>query len=247
MALTAEDNRRPVNSAVVLQDSPNGGTVASGRRPLPGSVRRDTLPTLAIAVMAAIGVAAAIAHIRHTEADLGGCVPQFGIERAAGVWESVNPDGAPNWVLSPTGARDIGRAQLPDTGTVRYEASLMSPTFVVPARGADLEFHQRRAYSWANTVGVLEVAIDGGPFLDIAAAGGTFSAGAYDGRSLAGNPLGFRSAWAAAPDLYTLTRVSLPSAANGKSARLRFRIGSAGTGDALPGWSLDNIHCAFGN
>jgi hypothetical protein len=246
MALTAEDNSRPVNSAVALRNSPNGGTTAPGQRRRPLSVRRDTLPTLTIAVMVAIGVAAAIAHIRQTEAELGACVPQFVAGRAGGGWESVNTDGAPNWVLSPAGAGDIGRAQLPDAGTLRYEASLLSPIFAVPARGADLEFHQRRTYSWANTVGVLEVAIDGGPFEDIVAAGGTFRAGAYDGRSLAGNPLGFRWAWAAAPELYTLTRVSLPSAANGKSARLRFRMGSAGTGDVLPGWSLDNIHCTFG-
>jgi len=240
MALTAEDNSRPVSSAATPGGSPNHAAVGSG------SVRRDVVPTLAIAVMAAIGVAAAIAHIRRGETELGACVPQFGIESATGGWKGVSSVGAANWVLSPTRAGDIGRAQLPDAGTARYDALLLSPGFVVPARGADLEFRQRRAYSWANTVGVLEIAIDGGQFEDIASAGGTFKAGAYDGRSLSSNPLGFRSAWAAAPDLYTLTRVSLPSAANGKSVRLRFRIGSAGTGDALPGWSLDDIHCTFG-
>jgi len=133
-----------------------------------------------------------------------------------------------------------------DSGSTRYEASLSSPSFLVPAHGADVEFHQRRAYSWANTMGVLEVAIDGGPFEDIAAAGGTFSVGAYDGRSLPGNPLGFRAAWAAAPDTDILTRFTLPHAADGKPVRLRFRIGSAGTGDALPGWSLFDIHCLLG-
>jgi hypothetical protein len=240
MALTAEDTHHAANPGTTVPDVRTAESVNAGRQRSLRSLRRDTWSMIVIGVMAAIGVAGSIVHARRSAAELGACIPQFG---SGDVWEGANLAGGPGWVLSSAGASGGGRAQVADSGSARYEASLSSPSFIVPAHGADIEFHQRRAYSWANTMGVIEVAIDDGPFEDIAAAGGTFSAGAYDGRSLAGNPLGFRSAWGAAPDTDTLTRFTLPPAANGKPVRLRFRIGSAGTGDALPGWSLDDIHC----
>jgi len=243
MVSTVEDTRHAANPGTTAPDVRTAGSVNAGRQRSLRSLRRDTLSMIVIGIMAAIGVAGTIMHARRNAAELGACITQFNAERSGGVWESANPGDGPNWILPSAGARGSGRAQVPDSGSTRYEASLSSPSFLVPALGAEVEFHQRRAYSWANTMGVLEVAIDGGPFEDIAAAGGTFSVGAYDGRSLPGNPLGFRAAWAAAPDTDTVTRFRLPQAANGKPVRLRFRIGSAGTGDALPGWSLSDIHC----
>ncbi len=162
-------------------------------------------------------------------------------------WQPATAAGGPTWSLASASAADMSAARVEDFGTKRYEATLTSPPFSVPANGLSLEFQQRRAYSWANTVGVLEIAVDVGPFIDIIDAGGSFLAGAYDGRSLLGNPLGFRNAWAAQPDTDLTTRVKLPDSAKGKHARLRFRIGSAGTGDVLPGWSLGALRCQAGS
>jgi hypothetical protein len=208
------------------------------------SWRRNGWTLAALLVSAVIAAMASLLHARWSAAELGACVPPFGLERDGG-WESDNAGDGPRWALGGD-ATTVNRAQVADPGTRRYESALLSPGFSVPARGAGLQFQQRRAYSWANTMGVLEIAIDGGAFVDIASAGGTFMAGGYDSRSLPGNPLGFRAAWAAAPNDDTLTRISLPPAANGKSVRLRFRLGSAGTGDVLPGWSLGDIRCTFG-
>lgn len=188
------------------------------------------------------GILASAWHLRPASAQFGACVAQFG-SNEPGDWRDAGASEAPRWMLQ-TGSHGTQTAHIVDAGTQRYDAALSSPSFVVPQRGALIEFTQHRAYSWANTVGVLEIAVDGGAFDDVVAAGGRFLAGGYDGRSLPANPIGSRPAWAAAPDADTLTRVVLPPSANGKAVRLRFRIGSAGTGDSLPGWYLDDIHCA---
>lgn len=188
------------------------------------------------------GIAAWAWHLRPANAQFGACVAQFGSVET-GDWHNAGASDAPRWVLQ-AGSGGQQAAHIVDAGTQRYDAALSSPSFVVPQRGALIEFTQHRAYSWANTVGVLEIAVGDGAFADVVVAGGRFLAGGYDGRSLPANPLGSRPAWAAAPDADTLTRVMLPPSANGKAVRLRFRIGSAGTGDSLPGWYLDDIHCA---
>jgi hypothetical protein len=198
-----------------------------------------------LALTVVIAAMASILHARRTAAELDACVPPFD-GRADGGWESESAADGPQWALTSSSLGTANHAQVADVGARRYDARLLSPNFNVPGHGADLEFHQHRVYSWANTMGVLEIAIDGGPFVDITTAGGAFSAGGYDSRSLPGNPLGFRAAWAAATNQDTLTRISLPSSADGRTARLRFRLGSAGTGDVLPGWSLDGIRCTLG-
>jgi len=196
----------------------------------------------AVILLGAIGLAW---HLRQADAEFGTCVPGFGATGKEGGWQNAGAPEAPAWEHDfGAGNAQSGHAHVLDNGTLRYDVALLSPPFVVPARGARLEFRQRRAYSWANTMGVLEIAIADGPFADIETAGGTFLDGAYDSRSLSGNPLGIRPAWAAAPEADTLTRIGLPAAANGRPARLRFRLGSAGTGDVQPGWYLDGIRCA---
>lgn len=179
--------------------------------------------------------------------DLAGCSENFDAIAAPALppgWRSNGSAVADGW--STEGADSDSRpnaAHLADHGAHRYEATLLSPIFDVPAHGALLRFRQRRAYSWANTVGVLDIAIDGQGFTDITAAGGQFIEGAYDGRSFASNPLGPRRAWLARPEGYTETRVRLPAAAQGKTVQLRFRAGSAGTGDESAGWYVDSIAC----
>lgn len=178
---------------------------------------------------------------------IAGCDENFDASTAPVLpdgWHGTASTARETWSTLADGA-DSGpnAAHLADHGAYRYEAALLGPPFTVPAQGAILSFRQRRAYSWANTVGVLEIAIAGQAFTDIVAAGGGFIDGAYDGRSFASNPLGPRRAWLAKADGYAETRVRLPAAANGKTVQLRFRAGSAGTGDDSPGWYLDSIAC----
>jgi hypothetical protein len=243
MALVVDHGANATHPAEPARDASADGRVAARPRRFPAR-RRDGWTLAALAVTALIAAMASLMHARRSAAELGACVPPFGAAGDGG-WESESAEGSP-WALASIGDDAANHAQVADFGTRRYDSALLSPSFSVPARGAGLEFRQRRAYSWANTMGVLEIAIEDGPFVDITTAGGTFMAGGYDSRSLPGNPLGFRAAWAAAPNDDTLTRITLPPSANGKTARLRFRLGSAGTGDVLPGWSLDGIRCTLG-
>ncbi|HET6546309.1 MAG TPA: hypothetical protein VFG55_06130 [Rhodanobacteraceae bacterium] len=178
----------------------------------------------------------------------GGCSESFDAAGAPALppgWHSSGTADAAAWRTLADGSDTPPNAvRLADHGARRYEAALLGPRFTVPAQGAILSFRQRRAYSWANTVGVLEIAIADGHFVDILAAGGEFLSGTYDGRSFASNPLGYRRGWLASSGGYTETRIRLPHAAAGKSVQLRFRAGSAGTGDDSPGWYLDSIVCS---
>ena len=180
--------------------------------------------------------------------DLAGCSEHFDAVAVPALpdgWRSAGTAHVEGWSTAAGNSDNrTNAAHLADHGVQRYEAALLSPVFVVPTQGTVLRFRQRRAYSWANTVGVLEISIAGGAFTDIAASGGEFLEGPYDGRSFASNPLGPRRAWIAKPEGYTETRVRLPAAARGKTAQLRFRAGSTGTGDDSPGWYLDSIACS---
>jgi hypothetical protein len=161
-------------------------------------------------------------------------------------WSRTASTAGPGWEVVDDTPHGATRAlHLADHGTHRYAASLTTPAFVVPPTGLVIGFSQRRDWSWANTAGVLEIAIGGRDFADIVAAGGKFLEGAYDGRSFASHPLGERPAWTAAPGRYVATRVRLPAALAGQSVRLRLRAGSAGTGDEAPGWFVTGFACAL--
>jgi hypothetical protein len=242
MASTADRGSGSARRGLRLRESPAHAAISRPRRSA-AAMRRDALSITLLAASVALAIAASVGHQGRSTAELGACVPAFAGTPGEDGWQGSGSAAAPAWLFSDG---DHGNeARLPDPGNVRYEAVLSSSTFHVPARGADLEFRQRRAFSWANTVGVLEIAIGDRPFEDIAVAGATFESGAYDGRSLAANPLGFRAGWAAAPDIDTLTRITLPATASDRLVRLRFRAGSAGTGDALPGWGIYDIRCVL--
>jgi hypothetical protein len=178
---------------------------------------------------------------------VAGCSVHFDTGSAAlpPGWRNRSTGIAPLWHGVADAGPDghSGAAVLSDRGGQRYEAFLSGPAFQAPTGGTVLTLHQRRAYSWANTAAVLEISIDGRAFTDIVDAGGVFIEGAYDGRSFAGNPLGYRRAWMARPGGYDESRLRLPAAANGHSVRLRLHAASAGTGDDLPGWFVAGIEC----
>lgn len=160
-----------------------------------------------------------------------------GLCPAMASWHSDGSTQAPRWAL-----RGGGDAQIEDSGNTVFAASLTSPAFALPAQGLALRWQQRTQLSWANSAGVLEIQLDGGVWIDFSAAGGHFLAGGYDSRAFAGNPLGARPAWGGDRIRFE-TRAELP-AQTAATARLRFRFGSSGTGDAGPGWQIGGLACA---
>lgn len=186
--------------------------------------RRSRAPRRFLALLSAVLLPGAAA------AAIDGCV-------ALDTWRDTGIAGAPRWNL---GHR--AEARIADEGDRVFDATLVSPVFAVPRDGLELRWEQRRQFSWASSAGVLEIAVDGGPWRDFTAAGGRFLAGGYDSHAFAGNPLGARAAWGGdAAD--GATRAALPAAVGGRQARLRFRLGSSGTGDARAGWQLSAFHC----
>lgn len=152
--------------------------------------------------------------------------------------QAVLADSSPNVAYAPAAAAS-------------GEAVLSGPEVAVPAAGAELQFRQRFATESGYDGGVLEIAIDGGAFADILAAGGRFTAGGYTAAlaarasctGAAANPLVGRAAWTGTQDAFGLVGVVLPSAAAGHRARFRWRLGTdcAGSADAADGWAIDSL------
>ena len=93
---------------------------------------------------------------------------------------------------------------------------------------------------------VLEISINGGPFTDIVAAGGTFLNSGYNGTISSGtlSPIAGRPAWTGNSGGYISPRVSMPLAAVDQNVRLRFRLATDCAG-AGAGWRVDSIDITF--
>jgi hypothetical protein len=114
--------------------------------------------------------------------------------------------------------------------------------------GSILDFRHHYDVSTGFDGAVLEISIDGGPFMDFVAAGGNFfPGGGYNGTISSGfqNPLAGRMAWTGDSGGYVTTFASMPAAASGgKPVVLRFRI-ATDCGGISTGWRLDDIRVAF--
>jgi subtilisin family serine protease len=119
--------------------------------------------------------------------------------------------------------------------------SLVSPAFVVPNNHTLLSFRHRYDLETSFDGGVLEIALGGGSFADIVAAGGSFIAGGYSGTidTHYSNPLAGRQAWSGASGTWVTTTLTLPPAA-GQTVQLRWRLGSDNA-VAKTGWWVDSI------
>ena len=153
-------------------------------------------------------------------------------------WQPQAGAGSTRW----TRAGGEPAFRIADAGDEVFDAAVVSPSLALPPSGLRLAWRQHAQLSWANTAGVLEVAVDGGAWTDFTAAGGRFLAGGYDSRAFAGNPLGARPAWGGEDRAFE-TRAELPGGNGARTVRLRFRLGSSGTGDARPGWRIEGFAC----
>ncbi len=90
--------------------------------------------------------------------------------------------------------------------------------------------------------GVIEVSVDGGPYADLLAAGGSFNFGGYNGTISPDfmSPIGNRRAWTGNSQGYVTTAVIFPSAYLGHTVTLRFRL-TTDCSEGGAGWSIDSI------
>jgi hypothetical protein len=167
-------------------------------------------------------------------------------------WTSTGAGAEPPWVTSTTNPFSAPNAAFAPNTTTAGVTELVSPS--IPINGTPAQLSFRNAFNVENGFdgGVLEISINGGPFQDILAAGGSFVSGGYNGTMSAGtdNPLSGRNGWTGlsggttATPAYITTVVNLPASATGQNIQLKWRMGSdeiiaaAGT---QPGQRIDNI------
>lgn len=151
-------------------------------------------------------------------------------------WTSQNIAGTPNnWITSGLAAV-VG-----DPDTISDNA-LVTPLFTVTAN-ARLSFIHFLSLEQCCDGVVLEIAIGNGAFKDILAAGGHFVSGGYNTIVGGGNPIAGRGVWNGLSASFQDVVVDLPTAANGQSVQLRWRLTSddknVGEQD---GYMLDTVH-----
>lgn len=161
-------------------------------------------------------------------------------------WTAVVSSGTPvPWTSTVSTADTAPNSVSAATSDSISDNLLVSPSLNIPASGAQLSFRHRWDLEEEYDGGILEISIDGGSFSDIIAAGGTFLAGGYnDTISVgSGSPIAGSAAWTGyMDDGYITTRVSLPAAALGKTARFRWRLTSdISFSDPSAGWHIDNV------
>ncbi len=95
---------------------------------------------------------------------------------------------------------------------------------------------------------VLEISMNGSPFQDIIAAGGSFVAGAYNGTisSSFGSPIAGRQAWTGNSGGYVTTTINLPAAAVGQNVMFRWRRATDNSVGAT-GVNIDDVTVTNGN
>ncbi|MFQ3582224.1 MAG: S8 family serine peptidase, partial [Chloracidobacterium sp.] len=157
-------------------------------------------------------------------------------------WVATNASGpSPLWETSATTPDTAPNCAFVDDPAVVSDKRLDTPPISLTTSQAQLTF--RNNYNLENTFdgGVLEISINGGPFQDIVAAGGSFVTGGYNGTisTCCSNPIGGRPAWTGNSGGYITTTVNLPGSGS-RTVVLRFRMGSD-TIISAPGWRIDTL------
>ena len=145
------------------------------------------------------------------------------------------------WVTSSTSSSSVPNSVFVSNPNGISDSRLTTPVILVTQ--ANNQFKFQNNYNLESTFdgGVIEISIDGGPFTDLLAAGGSFRAGGYNGVIDAGtsSPLAGRPAWTGDSGGYIDTIAEFPASAIGKSVQLRLRMGSDES-DAATGWRVDS-------
>jgi hypothetical protein len=138
---------------------------------------------------------------------------------------------------------------IPDNG-VASDAVLVSPQFKIGTDTFKIDFLNYFQFERAGTLGdgtpvsydggVMEISIDGAPYVDVTAAGGTFTVGGYNGLIIVFDEVNGRPGFASYSGDYLPETVDFGTALAGKAVRFRFRAASdTNTGEF--GWFIDKI------
>ncbi len=157
-------------------------------------------------------------------------------------WSTAAVVGTELWTTSTFAAHSVPNAAFIEDVSKRTDSHLDTEPLPISSADDRLVFYQRYEFESSYDGGVLEISVDGAPFADIVAAGGSFAEGGYVGTISTswGNPIGGRDAWVSGVDTFVRVVVVPPAAAVGKSVVFRFRIG-CDTSTGAEGWYIDDL------
>jgi hypothetical protein len=212
----------------------------------------DSFGMLSTTAGGSAGSTADFDDIHIIDSDTGGCADASSwnfdgvVAPALPTGWSSSGSGSP-WQTETDSADTAPNAAHASEAATAAESDLVSATATVHAAGGQLSFRHHWNVEQGLDGGVLEISINGGTFVDIVDAGGSFVEAGYNG-SLgdAGNPLGARPAWTGQQQDFVTTTVDLPDSAAGQAVSFRWRLGSnaSGTADGDNGWWIDTVALA---
>lgn len=165
-------------------------------------------------------------------------------------WTTANTGAAAAWVTDAASSSSAPNSVFGGGAATASSNSLDSPAIAVPTppsvgvnQGVQLAFRNSYNTEGGFDGGVLEISINGGPFADILAAGGSFASGGYNGAiGVTDSVLTGRAAWTGSSGGFIDTAVNLPAAAFGQSVRFRWRTAyDTGTHPTGGGLRIDNV------
>jgi hypothetical protein len=169
--------------------------------------------------------------------------------------QGTNAGAFPLWVTSSAGtpappADSVPNAAFTVDPTNLLDNRIYSPV-VMYTGGSQLTFRHNYDLEPNGTIaydaGVLEVNINGGGFVDILTAGGSFASGGYDHTGINtgfANPLlPSRPCWSGSSGGFVSVAVNLPPAGVGLPTQFRWRMGSDNS-VSRTGWRVDNVSIA---
>jgi hypothetical protein len=146
-----------------------------------------------------------------------------------------------DWATTPTNPDTPAHAMFHDDPGCVTDSTLDTPFFDGGAtNGTFLFFRHRYDLEDGRDGAVLEISINGGPFVDFVAAGGGNLG--YNGTISTDflSPIAGRSAWTGNSGGYITTFVQMPLSGHHRAVRLRFRLATDCSG-AGTGWWIDSI------
>jgi hypothetical protein len=119
---------------------------------------------------------------------------------------------------------------------------LLSPVITLGTSDARLSFRHYYKTESDYDGGALEVAVNGGTFVDLISAGGSFLTNGYNAviSGSYSNSLAGRNAWSGDSGGFLTTTAVLPPGAPGRTVQLRWRLGSD-TSVGATGWYVDTV------
>ena len=250
--------RRSTSSRETIQSGDNVMRKVSNIRVLPAAL------LLAFAPLLATAAARPPQNNAITNTCIGQNFDSVSAPTLPGGWTSSVVGGAPTtapWITRSVGYADSGtNAAFADDANDYADTSLYSKTYSVTSADIPYVVFRHSYVLWspdpsslnngAFNGAVFEISINGGAFVDLTAAGGSFYTGGYTAHldttyenPIDQPPVG-RAVWSGDSGGFVTTTAIIPASAAGQQIQFRWRLGTSGGSrsyDTHSGWWVDTL------